>query len=293
MGEMQLTLPGLTVKKSNALVRARVSISSKTASRILACLIAAIHTDDTQLKDAYTVPIKDYLPPDDYAGGSQYTTIKTACRELATAFAEQEWPDPENPAEGIFLAMPFFSAVSYRKGLVKASFNPKMAPALLQLKSFFTKVNLIEYLSLPSTYSQRLFEILKSWSSEPEVILSVADLHRMLDTPESLRANFAQFRRWVLEKAHKDILAKTAFRYEWEPVRRGGRSVEQVRFIFSQKRQAIAEAQAKKAKQIKQSKINNQRMRRMFACSAQKNGRCMQHTEIAAVCALCELKDQA
>lgn len=109
-----------------------------------------------------------------------------------------------------------------------------MAPFLLDLQQCFTQYSLTEYLKLPSVYSQRIFEILKSWSGKPEVILPVSELHRLLDSPDSFQANFAEFRRRVLEKAHKDITEKTSFRYEWEPVKIG-RSVEKIRFIFSSK----------------------------------------------------------
>lgn len=109
-----------------------------------------------------------------------------------------------------------------------------MQPYLLELKGCFTVYNLTEYLSLPSLYSQRIFEITKSLanSKDGEAIISMADLHRFLDSPKSFQANFKDFRRFVLEKAHKDITEKTSFRFEWEPVK-VGRSVEKIRFIFS------------------------------------------------------------
>ena len=226
MAMQQLTLPGEVVKKHNELVRSKINISSKTASRILACLVAAIRHGDTQFKEVYTVPVKNYLPPDkDGTAGSQYKLVKEACRELIGATVEKEWPDPDNPdGDPIFNTMPFLTSIKYRKGNVEAKFNPEMSELLLQLRQFFTEYNLMEYLTLPSTYSQRLFEILKSWASLPEKVLSVEELHRLLDTPPSFRADFKAFRVRVIEKAHKDILAHTSLRFEWEPVK-VGRSV--------------------------------------------------------------------
>lgn len=65
--------------------------------------------------------------------------------------------------------------------------------------------------------------------------VSVIELHEMLDTPESFRTNFKELRRWVLEKAHKDIVGKTQLYYEWEPIKRG-RAIIAVRFIFGAER---------------------------------------------------------
>ena len=79
----------------------------------------------------------------------------------------------------------------------------------------------MEFLLLPSIYSQRIYEFLKSWDDKPETIISVLDLHEMLNTPNSFRANFTEFRRWVLEKAHKDISKYTKLIYEWEPIKKG------------------------------------------------------------------------
>jgi Protein involved in initiation of plasmid replication len=288
MAMQQLTLPGEIVKKHNELVRSKINISNKTASRILACLVAVIRHDDTRFKEAYTVPVKNYLPPDEEGkGGSQYTQVKAACRELIGATVEKEWLDPDNPnGEPIFHVMPFFTSIKYRKGNVEAKFNPEMSELLLQLRQFFTEYNLIEYLTLPSTYSQRLFEILKSWSSLPEKILSIAELHRLLDTPPSFRANFKAFRVRVIEKAHKDIQEKTSLRFEWEPVK-AGRSVEAIRFIFSAKRQSLAQEVQEDAKEAKRRRLQTQRMRRALDCAKTKKGDCRTMDNKPIVCKAC------
>jgi plasmid replication initiation protein len=289
MAMQQLTLPGQIVKKHNELVRSKINIANKTASRILACLVAAIRHGDTQFKDSYTVPVKDYLPLDEGGGkgGKQYKLVKAACRDLIGATMEQEWPDPDNPdGDPIFLVVPFLTSIKYRKGKVEAKFNPEMSELLLQLRQFFTEYNLIEYLLLPSTYSQRLFEILKSWSNLPEKSLSVAELHKLLDTPVSFRSDFRQFRVYVLEKAHKDILAHTKLHFEWEPVK-AGRSVEKIRFLFAPGRKAIAEAEQQKAKETKQRRLETQRYRRASDCAKAKKGECVNQDNRPIVCKLC------
>lgn len=289
MAIQQLTLPGKLVKKHNELVRSKINISSKTASRILACLVACIRHDDTRFKESYSVPIKDYLSPDEVGGkgGKQYKLVKEACKELIGVTVEKEWPDPDEPdGDPIFLVMPFLTSIKYRKGNVEAKFNPEMSEFLLQLRGFFTEINLIEYLTLPSLYSQRLFEILKSWAGLPEVVLSVAELHRLLDTPTSFRSDFRQFRIYVIEKAHKDIHTKTTLCFEWEPVK-AGRSVEAIRFIFSPRRQAIAEAETKKIKEAKSRRLEGQRLLRASECAQYKRGACVKQDNKPIVCKTC------
>ena len=285
MAMQQLTLPGEVVKKHNELVRSKINLSGKTASRILACLVACIRHDETQFKDAYTVPIKSYLPDDE--GGKVYKLAREACRELASATVETEWPDPDNPGgDPIYHVMPFFTSIKYRKGNVEAKFNKEMSGLLLQLRACFTQYNLMEYLTLPRIYSQKLFEILKSWSNAPEVVLSVAELHRLLDTPASLRADFRNFRLRVLEKAQKDIQEKTSLRFEWEPVK-AGRSVEAIRFLFAPGRKAIAEKEAKTLKEQKRRRIENERMMRALECARNKKGECAVQDNKRIVCKVC------
>lgn len=282
MGTQQLTLPGEIVKKDNRLVRSKITISNVEASRILANLVACIHTDDKTLKRVYRVAVKDFLAD---TSGRGYARVKGLCRELAQATVELEEPDPDGP-HPIFETGAIFSRIVYRKGIVEAEFNGHMAPFLLDLQQCFTQYSLIEYLKLPSIYSQRIFEILKSWSRMPEVVISMAELHRMLDSPSSFRANFKEFRRWVLEKAHKDITAHTSFWYEWEPVK-AGRSVEAIRFLFAPGQKAIAEEAQQKAKADKQRRLQAQRMGRALDCAKAKGGDCRTMDNKPIVCKAC------
>lgn len=282
MGTQQLTLPSEIVKKDNRLVRSKITISNVEASRILANLVACIHTDDKTLKRVYRVVVKDFLAD---TSGRGYARVKGLCRELAQATVELEEPDPDGP-HPIFETGAIFSRIVYRKGIVEAEFNGHMAPFLLDLQQCFTQYSLIEYLKLPSIYSQRIFEILKSWSRMPEVVISMAELHRMLDSPSSFRANFKEFRRWVLEKAHKDITAHTSFWYEWEPVK-AGRSVEAIRFLFAPGQKAIAEEAQQKAKADKQRRLQAQRMGRALDCAKAKGGDCRTMDNKPIVCKAC------
>jgi plasmid replication initiation protein len=282
MATQQLTLPGSIVKKHNELVRSKINIANVDGSRILANLIACVRHDDTEFKGTYQVPVKEFLSDQ---GGKSYANIKAMCRELAKATAESEEPDPDGP-HPIFRIYTFFSLISYRKGVVTARFNTEMQPLLLNLRRCFTEYNLTEYLTLPSLYSQRIFEILKSWANSPEVILSVADLHRLLDTPPSFRADYRNFRTRVIEKAYKDIHAKTSLRYEWEPIK-VGHSVEAIRFSFGPGRRAIAAAEFAKAKEAKARRLESNRFLRASACATAKNGKCDTQDNRPIVCKIC------
>ena len=283
MAMKQLILPGETVKKSNKLIRSKINISNLIGSRILASLVACVRADDTQFKDTYSIAIKGFT--DD--GGKSYTSIKALCRELASATAEIETKEPTG--QNIFRVFPIFSELKYEKGTVEAQFNNKMSGLLLELKSCFTQYNLLEYLQLPSVYSQRIFEILKSWSNVPEVIIQLDELHQMLGTPDSFKTNFAQFRRWVLDKAHKDINKKTDFSFEWEAIKTG-RAVTAIRFAFAKNRSLKLQNKKLIDDQQKQSNKNNDSFIKALACSKSINPCVPAQNDICALCKKFKMK---
>jgi len=154
------------------------------------------------------------------------------------------------------------------------------------LKEKFTQFNLMQYMQLPSIYSQKLYAFLKSWDDKPDVTVSVIELHEMLDTPESFRTNFKELRRWVLEKAHKDIVGKTQLYYEWEPIKRG-RAIIAVRFIFGAERSLpVAKKKADGARE-KQSQLNNAAAITAMKCLKERGETCRGGYQKKSICDIC------
>ena len=278
----QLPLPGEIVKKSSAIARARWQPESIWEPRIVALVASKVRESDEDFQ-TYKIPVAELLGvSDENLAGKQYQDISRSIAHLGKATIRIEGIKPRN-----FRQYNIFAMCGYEDGYLIAGFHPDLKPHFLNLKAQFTAYNLFEYLTLPSAYSQRIFEFLKSWSNAPEVVVSVAELHEMLNTPESFRKDFRQFRTRVLEKAHKDILAHTSLRFEWEQVKTG-RSVEAVRFMFAPGRKAIAEAEKKKAKEEKQRRLANERMLRALACAKEKKGECTTKDNKPIVCKACD-----
>jgi len=227
MAERQLPLPGPVVKKSNALARASWAVKSVYEPRLVALVASRVRREDKDFQN-YEIPIKELIGEAD-DGGRSYKLIADVVDNLMGRVLTIEKPNG-------WIKYVIFSRCEYdgKKGCIRARFDPDLKEHFLDLKSHFTQYSLMEFLLLPSIYSQRLFEILKSWSDKPEATIKLNDLYEMLDVPPSHRSDFAAFRRRVLEKAHKDICSKTSFQYEWIPIK-SGRSVATIRFAFSAK----------------------------------------------------------
>lgn len=273
----QLPLPGELVKKSNALIRARWSADSIWEPRLVALLASKVRVDDTDFH-VYEIPASEIMKD---VGGKNYKELEVVIDKVMSRVLTIR------DAKG-WSKYNVFSRCRYRKvdGMLELGFHPDLRPHYLNLKKHFAEWNLLEFLMLPSIYSQRIFEFLKSWDDKPYTTISISDLHEMLDVPDSLRANFKDFRRRVLEKAHKDITTKTGLMYEWEPIKRG-RSVVEIRFVFGVKRALpIAKKKANDAL-TKQSKKNNAAFKAARACFEDRGPACEGGHQNPSLCDLC------
>jgi len=280
MAERQLVLPGPIVKKSNIAARAVWASKSVHEPRLLALVISQIKASDKDFQ-TYWVSVADLLG--DKEGGYDHNRVK----EVAKSLQGRQLLLPVEE-EGDMAVTTVFSFCKYhrKKRMIEARFDPSLKPHYLELKEQFTQYSLFEFLLLPSTYSQRIFEILKSWADQPEVVLPIEGLYQQIAVPESHRADFAAFRRRVLEKAQKDIHKYTALRFEWEPVKQG-RAVAGIRFIFSKARSTPIAAAKKKKAITDESAKKNAAVKAAIACFAKCQAQCTPRPGLLQ-CVLCK-----
>ena len=251
--------------------------------RLIALLASKVKQDDEDFQ-TYEIPIRELIGHSKKgASGKTYQELTKVVEHLMGRILTIH----DSSGRG-WTKYTVFSKCRYRHedGMLELRFDPDLKPHYLQLQKNFVKYNLMEFLLLPSIYSQRLFEYLKSWSSEHEHIESIHNLHELLNSSESSRKNFAEFKRHVLEKAHKDITAHTSLRYEWEPVKQG-RAVVAVRFIFAKKRALPIEKKKQDNAKVKQSRANNEAFNTATSCYQERGNDCQGGHQKAAVCSLC------
>lgn len=120
-----------------------------------------------------------------------------------------------------------------RSGKIKIKFDEDMQKYLIGLSNNFTQYNLLYILPMRSTYSIRLYELLKSYTGlrQRDKIFEVDELKAKLAAPYE---NFKDFRLNVLEKATKEINEYTDLTMLWEPITKG-RKVIKVRFYVKEK----------------------------------------------------------
>ena len=284
MAPQQVMLPGGIVKKSNALARARWSAESVWEPRLVALLASKVRADDTDFQ-VYEIPVTELI------GLSEKTPSGRTYLELAGIVDRvmSRVITINDTETGGWTKYNVFSRCRYNpeKGSLELRFDPDLKPHYLNLQRNFAQYKLLEYLMLPSIYSQRIFEILKSWCDRPEIVISIDELHEMLGTPESLRKKFPDFRRRVLEKAHRDILNTTTLSYEWQPVKQG-RAFVAIRFTFSSNKRTILQKEKALRERWNQRVRNNANVVEAVSCVKEKGGRCDSRTNKRKICDVCQ-----
>lgn len=284
MAKGEIVEPREIVKADNELFRAKYGMKNTLAGRIFMAFASLVDENDIATEGRgnfirYSIPASSVIGDID-AGGDYYKELKKAAHSLLDQKLFRKIG--KNGFQGYTL----FATIIYENGIITGEFHQELKPFFLEVKKKFTRLSLNQYLKLPSVYSQQMFGFLQSWHDQPEIEVPVQELHEMLDTPESLRKDFRNFRLRVLEKAHKDITGLTSLRYEWEPVKKG-RAVVAVRFIFSRRR-ALPVAKAKDAEaQAKGSTRNNRAFQAAVACAEKKGQCCTQQDNKSGVCAVC------
>jgi hypothetical protein len=218
------------VKKSNALIRSQWTIESVLEPRIVAVLASKVHINDEDFK-VYEVLVSEIIGSK--YGGHDVRELETVVERIMGRVLTIHESSTRRARYNVFSKC----VIDTKKGVLELGFHADLKPHYLQLKEQFTQYSLAEFMSLPSTYSQRLYEFLKSWCNRPEVVAQLDDLHDMLDTPKSLRADFKAFRLRVLEKGHKDIVERedSSLWFDWEPLKQGkGKKITAVHFVFSE-----------------------------------------------------------
>jgi len=278
----------LPVDKSNELVRARIDVeNSALVNKLFHLLIAeldpeAYPTVEVNAKELCNGPLN----------GRQYKDVKEACRVLGKAQIEKVYYETGSMPDFDFDNI--FHKIRYRSGKIVAKFVDDMKPHLLELKGRFTRLNYFELVELPSYYSQRVYEILKSWASEGVTEeISLEDFYEMISLPKELRKNFANVRRKVLEKAALDIHKKTSLSYEYKPIYQG-KKVVGIQFTIGAKGQAIEAQRGRAATDEAAAKATAGRQRLIKESSACRKQKGLQAGQICnsmnqkkALCKFC------
>jgi len=193
------------VVKKNPLVESKYKLNPLEI-KILLSVIGLIDKNDSDFW-TYQLPAKDLE--------SDYKHLKRSCRSLMSKVFEIE-------TDTGWLIMSWFSSIEYKSnsGLIECSFDPKLKPYLLQIKDNFTAYTLASVLPMKSSYSIRIYELLKQYENIGSRVFNLDELQDLLKVPVSYRV-WRDFVKRVLEPAKKEINQHSDIKISYDPVKTG------------------------------------------------------------------------
>jgi len=230
------------VVKSNTLVEASYRLSTQEQKVILS-LAAKIKTQDEDFKN-YTFSVKEFADITGARIDSKYHEIKNlTSRLLRRVFTINEADGP--------LQLSWLSAAKYfdGEGIITLRFDPGLKPYLLQLKDCFTKINLSVALRLKSSFSIRIYELLKQYEGIGSRSFMLAELKTMLGIADSQYKLYGHLKSKVLKVAQDELAAKTDLTFDYEEIK-VGRSVGKIRFTIKSQRIPVSKDDPEKTVEV-------------------------------------------
>lgn len=234
---MSIDDKSLTVRQSNSLIDASYRIASVGEGRLIRALIAQISPSDEDFK-LYRVSVTDFARLFDITGEAAYEQIKKAADELTSRKIKIEKGKS-------WLFMNWLSSAEYVQGsgYVELCFDKKLKPYLLQLKGYFTQYELENVVSFKSAYSIRIFELLKAEQFKAarngyfKRTFHYEELRWSIGIETAEYALFADFRRYVIEIAVREINASSNLEIVQVDYPKTGRKITHIVFHCEPARQ--------------------------------------------------------
>lgn len=249
------------VTKSNYFIMNSSYDLSIEEQKIILTLASMVQPADEEFKP-YKFKINEFMELLGVENKAKYTEIPKITKELMKKVFEIQ--------EGkTILQVAWLNSARYEKGsgMVTLKFSPDLKPYMLMLKEKFTQYQLANVLSMKSKYSPRVYEILKcnEFKKQGYTEIDIETLRKLLRA-EKTYPLYADFKRFILKQAQKELKKLTDISFEIEEVKTG-RKVTGIKFFIhnnihsnekkrtSKNETAIAQAPAdeiKKAEMIKQ-----------------------------------------
>jgi len=177
----------------------------------------------------------------DPSSGLTYEALQDAAKALynrSITFFEPAHKRGGKPLKPIRTDMRWVGRCQYHEGegWVQLAWWPELIPSLVGLRKQFTTYQLQQATALRSVYSWRLLELLMRFKSTGMAEYTVEDFSASMDAPPSLKRDFGQVKRRIIDPAVKELNEKDGWLIRWEQIK-AGRKVKSIRFTFIRKPQ--------------------------------------------------------
>jgi len=187
----------MTVNQKFNLVNAKYKLNSSEMKFIL-CAISQLDSKSDEILKDYEIKVSELESK--LQAEQNETRLKQFAKKLMSKPLEV-------PTATGWLIANWFSDIEYIRGQAKfkVRFSEKLKPYLFELKERFVSYNLKYILPLTSTYSVRIYQLLKEYEKLKIRYFDVKELQDILQVPKSYKTSYKDFKRNVLEVALREI----------------------------------------------------------------------------------------
>ena len=208
------------VRKSNDLIQNAMYSLSLSQQKLMLHIFAMIKPSDTELP-RYEMSIYEFLKlcGVDPHNGSMYKQVKKNIEDIANA--KVQWIRLAGTQKITMFRWLSSATIDEGTGKIVLTLDQSLKPHLIQLKEFYTTMNITYTLPMKSQYSLKIYELCKSYQNlyltkkekgEP-LVWSIETLKKQVDCNAE---NWAHVRRTVLDKAKSEINGHTDIYFDYE-----------------------------------------------------------------------------
>ena len=210
----------MTVSQDFPLVNAKYKLNTSEMKFIL-CAMTQLDSKNDEILKEYEIKVSELEQK--LQTEQNETRLKQFAKKLMSKPLEVATEDG-------WIVANWFSDIEYIRGQAKfkVRFSEKLKPYLLQLKERFVTYNLKYILPLTSTYSVRIYQLLKEYEKLTKRYFDVEELMEVLQVPKSLK-RYSQFKQKVLQVAKRELLEHTDIYFDMDE-KKDGKKVTRLTF---------------------------------------------------------------
>jgi plasmid replication initiation protein len=217
------------VAKSNDLIRyGRLNLTVHE-QKLINYVIMLVKPTDKDFK-RYKINVRDFCDLCGINESKAYTEFKNMIIDLDS---KTRWI--ETPDYGFDFRWFTESYYLKKEGAISVMLHSALRPYILELKQNYTQYEIYNIMALNGKYSIRLFELIKSYAYQKEVVIGLKELKQGIDADAASYNRFNNFRQWVLDKSIDEINECTELQVKYTPVLTG-KTITAIKFMIRQKR---------------------------------------------------------
>jgi len=208
-------------RQSHIIINAKYALTRGEIDIILT-LLTAIKKEDTDFKD-YEFTIKEL--EDKTLKKWNNSNLKDIVESLMSK------PLKIEISKDYWKIFNWFSYFEFKNEIITCRFDKALKPYLLDIKNRFVTSDLRMILPMRSTYSKRMYLLLKQYDRIGHRTFDIKELQETLKVPKSHKERYNKFKSSVLKKAETDINKFTDIEVKMNEKKRG-RKVIKVTFTI-------------------------------------------------------------